>query len=209
MVGDKPVLGNKKAWTEEGISEYFDQQRRQPLKPHELTVGLLVGPTFEDLEFWSVLMRVREAGYRTLIIGSEAGEVYLAKSGGLTAKSQAAAREVGADQLFALLVPGGFAPDKLRRDPDVLRLVRELHAARKVLGFICHAGWVAASAKILQGQPVTGSLGIKDDLENAGGRWVDEPAFRNGHLVWGRVVEDIPAYQRELILALDESRVSL
>jgi len=71
-----------------------------------------------------------------------------------------------------------------------------------VLGFICHAGWVAASAKILGGRKVTGSLGIKDDLENAGGIWLDEPAFRDGNRVWGRVVDDIPAYQKELIKAL-------
>ena len=174
------------------------------MKPQDLTVGMLVGPTFEDLEFWSVLMRVREAGYKTLVIGSEV-EVYTAKSGGLTAKAEVAAREVKSGDLFALLVPGGFAPDKMRRDPDMLRLVREIDSAKKILGLICHAGWVAASAKILAGRPVTGSKGIKDDLENAGGRWVDQPAFRDGHLVWGRVVEDIPDYQRELMAALDEA----
>lgn len=174
--------------------------------PQDLTVGLLVGPTFEDLEFWSVLMRVREAGYRTLVIGTEAGQTYVAKSGGLTATSQVAAQTVKADDLFALLVPGGFAPDKLRRDRDMLRLVRDLDREGRVVGFICHAGWVAASAKILGGRKVTGSLGVKDDLENAGGVWVDEPAFRDGNLVWGRVVDDIPAYQRELIAALEAAR---
>lgn len=175
------------------------------MKPQDLTVGMLVGPTFEDLEFWSVYMRVREAGYRVLVIGTEAGETYTAKSGGLTARSQASARSVNASDLFALLVPGGFAPDKLRRDQDMLRLVRDMDAAKKTLGFICHAGWVGASAKILKGRKVTGSTGIRDDLENAGGTWVDEPAFREGNLVWGRVVEDIPDYQRELIAALDEA----
>ncbi len=173
------------------------------MKPQDLTVGLLVGPTFEDLEFWSVLMRVREAGYRTLIIGAEAGEIYLAKSGGLTAKSQAAARDVQADQLFALLVPGGFAPDKLRRDADMLRLVRDLDAAGKVLGFICHAGWVAASARILKGRPVTGSLGIKDDLENAGATWVDAPVVVDGHHVSSRRPEDLPDFMREYLKLLE------
>lgn len=175
--------------------------------PQDLTVGFLVGPTFEDLEFWSVLMRVREAGYRTLVIATEAGETFVAKSGGLTATSQVAARTVQASDLFALMVPGGFAPDKLRRDKDMLRLVRDLDRAGRVVGFICHAGWVAASARILAGRKVTGSLGVKDDLENAGGVWVDQPAFRDGNLVWGRVVEDIPAYQRELIAALEASRL--
>lgn len=176
------------------------------MKPQELTIGMLVGPLFEDLEYWSVHMRLREAGYRILVIGSKAGETYPSKSGGLTATSEVAASSVKASQLFALMVPGGFAPDKLRRDPDMLRLVHELNDEKKVIGFICHAGWVAASAKILQGRKVTGSLGIKDDLENAGGIWVDQPAFRDGNLVWGRVVDDIPHYQRELIAALEDAR---
>jgi protease I len=183
--------------------------KESPMKPRDLTVGMLIGPTFEDLEFWSVFMRVREAGFKTLVIGTEGGETFISKGGGLTAQSQVAARDVKAADLFALLVPGGFAPDKMRRDPDMLRLVRELDAAKKILGFICHAGWVAASAKILKGRPVTGSQGIKDDLENAGGHWVDQPAFRDGHLVWGRVVDDIPAYQRELVEALEESSLKL
>jgi protease I len=112
------------------------------------TVGILVADLFEDLEFWSVAMRLREAGYRVLVIGSKAGETYTSKSGGLTATSE------------------------------------------------------ATSAKIIGQRKVTGSMGIKDDLENAGGIWLDEPAFRDGNRVWGRVVDDIPAYQRELIQAL-------
>jgi len=166
---------------------------------------MLVGPDFEDLEFWSVFMRVREAGYQTQIIGTEAEKVYVAKSGGLTAQSQIASRDVKSSDLFALLVPGGFAPDKLRRDKEILRLVQEIDQQKKVLGFICHAGWVAASAKILVGRNVTGSLGIQDDLEHAGGIWIDTPAFRDGNRVWGRIVEDIPFYQKELIAALDEA----
>src|SRR5262249_58441648 len=107
-------------------------------------------------------------------------------------------------RLDGLVIPGGWAPDKLRRDPDVLRLVRECHAAGKVIGIICHAGWVAASAKIVRGMRFTGSRGIKDDLENAGATWVDEPAFREGNVVWGRVVEDIPDFCRELVSAFVE-----
>lgn len=167
-----------------------------------VTVGILVADLFEDLEFWSVAMRVREAGFHVLVIGTKAGETYASKSGGLTATSEAASSDLGADDLRALLVPGGFAPDKMRRDKEMLRLVREMDDAGKVLGFICHAGWVAASARIINQRNVTGSRGIKDDLENAGGIWLDEPAFRDGNRVWGRVVDDIPAFQRELIKAL-------
>ncbi|MBT8331377.1 MAG: type 1 glutamine amidotransferase [Deltaproteobacteria bacterium] len=166
------------------------------------TIGILVGPGYEDLEFWVPYMRVREEGAQVKIIAPKGGEAFTSKSGGLTAVSEVAAGEITADQLEALLVPGGWAPDKLRRDPDVLQLVREMNRLGKILGFICHGGWVAASAGICKGKRATGSTGIKDDLENAGAIWVDEPAFREGNLVWGRVVADIPDYCRELISAL-------
>ena len=84
----------------------------------------------------------------------------------------------------------------------MLRLIRELDGRKRTIGFICHAGLLAASARIIKGRKCTGSLGIKDDLENAGGLWVDQSAFRDGNLVWGRVVEDIPDYQRLLVEAL-------
>jgi protease I len=166
------------------------------------TIGILVAAAYEDLEFWVPYMRMIEAGAAVKIISARGGEEYVSKSKGLTARSDLGARDVSADQLDALLVPGGWAPDKLRRDPDVLKLVKEMNAAGKVLGFICHAGWVAASARIVEGKRVTGSTGIRDDMENAGAIWADEPAFREGNLVWGRVVADIPDYCRELIKAL-------
>ena len=169
------------------------------------TIGMMVGPLFEDLEFWSVYMRIREEGARILVIGTTAGETHVSKHGGLTAVTDTAAKQVHSDDLFALLVPGGFAPDKMRRDPDLLRLVREMDAQKKTIGFICHAGWVAASAGILSGRKCTGSMGIRDDLRNAGGIWIDEPAFRDGNIVWGRVVEDIPDYQRILVATLKEA----
>jgi protease I len=99
-------------------------------------------------------------------------------------------------------VPGGWAPDKLRRDENILKLIREMNDQRKILGFICHAGWVAASAGICRGKKATGSTGIKDDMENAGASWVDVPAFKEDNLVWGRVVEDIPDFCRELVETL-------
>jgi protease I len=166
------------------------------------TIGILVGPGYEDLEFWVPYMRMVEEGADIRVIGVKGRQTYTSKSGGLTVESQLSAREVSADQLDALLVPGGWAPDQLRRDENVLDLVRDMNARQKILGFICHAGWVAASARICQGKHVTGSSGIKDDMENAGALWVDEPAFREGNLVWGRVVADIPDFCRELVGAL-------
>ena len=105
----------------------------------------------------------------------------------------------------AVVIPGGWLPDKLRRYAEVTGLVRAVHDAGKPVGIICHGGLIAISAGIIgRDHPVTGSLGIRDDLVNAGGRWVDEPAFRDGNLVWGRVVEDIPAFERELVALLAE-----
>ena len=147
--------------------------------------------------------RIRKS-ITSVLISSERGGRYTSKHGGLTAESQASAEEISADQLDGLLVPGGWAPDKLRRDKNVLELVKEMDMQGKILGFICHAGWVAASAKICNGKRVTGSTGIKDDMENAGAIWVDEAAFREGNLVWGRVVADIPDYCRELVKALSD-----
>ena len=166
------------------------------------TIGILVGPGYEDLEFWVPYMRMREEGADIAVISTKSGETYRSKSGGLIVKSQFTADELRAGQLTALLVPGGWAPDKLRRDQNILNLVREMDASGKILGFICHAGWVAASAGICRGKRVTGSKGIKDDMQNAGAIWEDRSAFRDGNLVWGRVVEDIPDYCRELVKAL-------
>jgi protease I len=166
------------------------------------TVGVLVGPGYEDLEFWVPFMRLQEEGADVMVIAARAGETYTSKSGGLTVEGRVGAGQVEVDQLDGLVVPGGWAPDKLRRDPRVLELVRQMDGRGKTLGFICHAGWVAASAGICSGKRVTGSTGIRDDMINAGARWVDEPAFREGNLVWGRVVADIPDFCRELVKAL-------
>ena len=166
------------------------------------TIGVFVAPGFEDLEFWVPVMRLREEGARVLVIGIN-HDTCTGKHC-LEATPDTVASEVRADDLFGLVIPGGWAPDKLCRDADVLRLVRECHSAGKTIGVICHAGWVAASAKIVRGMRFTGSRGIKDDLENAGATWVDEPAFREGNVVWGRVVEDIPDFCRELVAAFVE-----
>jgi protease I len=106
--------------------------------------------------------------------------------------------------LDGLVIPGGWAPDKLRRSQKVLQLVRDMDAQGKIIGTICHGGWVPISAGIMRGRKAVGSTGIKDDIINAGGTWVNEAAFREGHMVWGRVVEDIPDFCRELVAALAE-----
>lgn len=164
-------------------------------------VAVLVDRSFEDLEFWVPMMRLREEGAEVVIAGRESNATFTGKHG-LTATTEATARTLDAENLDAVVVPGGWAPDKLRRDEGITALVREMDAQDKIVALICHAGLVGISAGIVDGRRATGSLGIKDDLENAGAEWVDEPAFRDRNLVWGRVVDDIPAFCRTLVQAL-------
>jgi protease I len=164
-------------------------------------IAYLVGPGFEDLEFWVPVMRLREEGASVTIIGLKAGEVYHGKNG-LEARSETGIEDVRPEQFDALVIPGGWAPDRLRRYDSVKNFVRRINEANKIIGMICHAGLVGISAGIVKGHDATGSEGIKDDMINAGARWRDEPAFRSGNIVWGRVVPDIPDFCRELVAAL-------
>jgi protease I len=101
-----------------------------------------------------------------------------------------------------LLVPGGWAPDKLRRFPEVLTITKHMHEHQKPIGQICHAGWVLISAKILQGIKVTSTSGIRDDMENAGATWIDTPAMIDGHVISAQRPADLPAYMRLFIECL-------
>ncbi|WP_263788510.1 type 1 glutamine amidotransferase domain-containing protein [Salinibacter grassmerensis] len=167
-------------------------------------VAVLVDKSFEDLEFWVPTMRLREEGAEVVVAGREADTTVTGKHG-LTATTDAAARTLDPDNLDGVVVPGGWAPDKLRRDEGVQDLVREMDAQQKIVAQICHAGLVGISAGIVDGRQATGSTGIKDDLLNAGATWVDEAAFQEEHLVWGRVVKDIPAFCRTLVQALQDA----
>lgn len=164
-------------------------------------IVVLVDKSFEDLEFWVPVMRLREEGAEVIIAGREAEKTFTGKHG-LTATTSTAARDIDPTNIDAVVIPGGWAPDKLRRGDGVKTLVREMDSKNKIVAQICHAGLVGISAGIVDGSRATGSEGIKDDLLNAGAEWVDEPAFRDGNLVWGRVVKDIPAFCRTLISAL-------
>ena len=162
---------------------------------------VLVAEGFEDLEFWVTVMRLHEEGATVTIAGPTTDTVH--GKNALEARADVLVDDVVADDVDAIVVPGGWAPDKLRRLPAVTSLVRQVHDDGKIVGLICHAGLVGISAGIVDGSRATGSLGIKDDLVNAGATWVDEPAFRDGAIVWGRVVEDIPDFCRELVAAIE------
>ena len=169
-------------------------------------IAILVAEGVEDLEYYVPLMRLQEEGARVLTAGLDLKPIH--GKNGLDITPDTTIESLKAEELDALVLPGGWAPDKLRRYDVVKNLVREIDSANKVVGIICHAGLIAISAGILQhGQPATGSLGIKDDLINAGAVWTDESAFRERNQVWGRVVADIPDFCRELVKALTEITV--
>jgi protease I len=168
-----------------------------------LTVAVLVDEGVEDLEYWVTVMRLREAGATVTSVGTKAETVH--GKNGLAARADRLVEDVDPATVDGLVIPGGWAPDKMRRSAAVTGLVRAVNEAGKPIGIICHGGLVAISAGIIgANRPATGSLGIRDDLVNAGARWVDEPAFRDGNLVWGRVVDDIPAFERELVALMAE-----
>ena len=165
-------------------------------------IAILVADGVEDFEYYVPLMRLQEEGAEMLTAAADLKPIR--GKHGLEIVPDTRIDSLS-DDLFALIIPGGWAPDKLRRSVVVKSLTSRMNEQGKIIGIICHGGLVAISAGIVGGKKATGSLGIKDDLENAGAEWVDEPAFRDGNLVWGRIVADIPAFCRELVAALVDS----
>jgi protease I len=173
------------------------------MKLKGLNILFLLAGGFEDLEFYVPLMRLQEEGANVLVAGIEADEVLIGKNG-LRAIPRVAVAECNSAEFAGVVIPGGWSPDRLRRYEEVKGLVRDFYHSDKIVAMICHGGQVGISADIVSGHPATGSIAIKDDLINAGAEWRDEPAFRSGNLVWGRVVADLPDFCRELVSALEE-----
>ena len=171
------------------------------MKLEGLKIAALVAKDVEDLEYYVPMMRLQEEGAEVWTAAMDLKPIH--GKHGLKIQPNVEIQLLKADELDGLIIPGGWAPDKLRRYSEITDLVSEMDKQGKILGIICHGGLVAISAKIVRGK-ATGSLGIKDDIVNAGGTWADESAFREGNLVWGRVVEDIPDFCRELVAALAE-----
>lgn len=166
-------------------------------------IAILVADDVEDLEYFVPLMRLQEEGATVFTAALELKP--LRGKNGVPIIPDTLVSALRAPELAGLVIPGGWAPDKLRRHAVVTELVRNLYSAGKPIGIICHGGLVAISAGIVKGHRATCSVGIKDDLVNAGATWVDEAAFRDRNLIWGRVVADIPAFCRELVQALKEA----
>ncbi|HSW86568.1 MAG TPA: type 1 glutamine amidotransferase domain-containing protein [Rhabdochlamydiaceae bacterium] len=156
---------------------------------------------YEDLELWYPKIRLEEEGHKVVVAGPISGQIYKGKHG-YPCKADVAINEVKGSSYDAIAIPGGYAPDKLRRIPKVLELVREFDAQKKVVAFICHAGWVPISAKVLKGRKATGASAIKDDLENAGATWKDEAVVVDKNLISSRTPADLPHFAKAIIAAL-------
>jgi len=170
-------------------------------------VAVLAEDNYENLELWYPVLRLREAGAAVTIVGPKVGESYKSKEG-YPAKADVSMDDARASEFDAVIVPGGFAPDRMRRHQAMLGLVREAFQQGKVVAAICHAAWVPISAGIVKGKTMTCVSAIKDDVINAGGHYVDKEVVVDGNLISSRTPPDLPAFCREIIKALSGARVT-
>jgi len=161
---------------------------------------VLVEEQYQELEVWVPYYRLKEAGARVLLLGREKGLTYKGKFG-YPAVAEAGYREIKG-RLDCVVIPGGFAPDYLRRYPEPARLVAEVFKAGGLLASICHGAWLLCSAGILKGRTATCFYAIADDLKNAGARYVDREVVVDGNLITSRKPEDLPAFCSEIVKAL-------
>lgn len=161
-------------------------------------IAAVVDDIYEDLELWYPRIRLQEEGWEVVVAGPAAGTTFAGKHG-YPCRTEAAFSDLRAEDFDGLLVPGGFAPDKMRRDAHVLGLVRDMQTSGKLLAFICHAGWVLISAGILKGRRATSTVGIRDDMVNAGALWVDAPLVVDGNFVSSRTPADLPVFAKGMV----------
>ena len=161
------------------------------------TVLMLVGPDYEDLEVWYPKLRLEAAGFEVPVAGM--GERSYRGKHGYPCPVDGDVREFMSDTLAGIIAPGGWAPDRLRRDPIVLNLVRDVNANGGLVATICHGPWILISAGIVKGRRMTSTVGIRDDVVNAGAAWVDEPVVVDGNLISSRTPKDLPAFGEALV----------
>jgi protease I len=167
---------------------------------------ILVEKMYNDREFWYPYYRLKEAGAVVQIVAPQAGKTY-AGAAGIEVVSEAAAGEVNPAAYSGLIIPGGYAPDHMRRDPAMVELVRAMATAGKVVAAICHAGWMLASADVLRGKTATAFFAIKHDIVNAGANWVDQEVVVDGNIITSRTPDDLPAFLKAIIAVLgDQNR---
>jgi len=158
----------------------------------------IIDDVYEDLELWYPKIRLEEEGWTVVVAAPKAGVLVEGKHG-YPCISDAAITGLDHEDFDALLLPGGFAPDKLRRDPKVLELVKEFDHAGKCIAHICHAGWILISANVLRGRKTTSTVGIKDDMTNAGGTWINEPVVVDGNQIASRTPKDLHLFAKAMV----------
>ncbi|MGD9840682.1 MAG: type 1 glutamine amidotransferase domain-containing protein [Candidatus Bipolaricaulis sp.] len=163
-------------------------------------VAVLVADMYQELEFWYPYLRLKEEGASVVAVGPEKRE-YKSRLG-YPVPAELAAAQVHPADFEAVVIPGGYAPDYMRRSPALVSFVREMAQAGKPVAAICHGGWMLCSARVVKGKRVTSVAAIRDDLENAGATWVDEEVVRDGNLITSRVPSDLPAFLRAILAAL-------
>ena len=163
---------------------------------------ILVEKMYNDREFWYPYYRLQEAGAEVLVVAPQADVTYTGAAG-IAVTSEAAVREIDPADYDGLVIPGGYAPDHMRRDPAMVDLVRQMAADGKVVAAICHAGWMLVSADVLKGKTATAFFAIRDDIVNAGAEWVDQEVVVDGNLVTSRTPDDLPAFLKAIIAALE------
>jgi protease I len=164
-------------------------------------VAILAENLYQEMELWVPYYRLKEEGAEVTVVGAGGAQSYTSKHG-YPVKVDAQAEAVRAVEFDAVIVPGGYAPDMMRRHEAMVRLLREATQAGKVVAAICHAGWMLVSAGVLGGRTATSFFSIKDDMVNAGCRWVDQEVVVDGNLITSRRPDDLPAFCREIVRAL-------
>jgi protease I len=164
-------------------------------------VAILAENLYQEMELWVPYYRLKEEGAEVKVVGAGGAKSFASKHG-YPVSVDVQAEAVSAVEFDAVVVPGGYAPDMMRRHEAMVRLVREAAQHGKVVAAICHAGWMLASAGVIKGRKVTSFFSIKDDMVNAGGQWVDQEVVVDGTLITSRKPDDLPAFCREIVKAL-------
>ena len=167
-------------------------------------VAILAENLYQEMELWVPYYRLKEEGAEVKVVGAGGAKSFTSKHG-YPVSVDVQADAVSAVEFDAVVVPGGYAPDMMRRHEAMVRLVREAAQHGKVVAAICHAGWMLASAGVIKGRKVTSFFSIKDDMVNAGGQWVDQEVVVDGSLITSRKPDDLPAFCREIVKALTKA----
>jgi protease I len=165
-------------------------------------IAVLIEDNFNEFELIYPYYRLKEAGFESVLVGPEKRSYH--SKVGLVMSAEKSIDEINFDEFDGVVIPGGYAPDRLRRNENILKFVRKMFNEEKVVGAICHAGWVLISARVVNGVTMTGFYAIKDDLKNAGVKYVDEEVVVDGNLITSRGPSDLPAFMREIVKFLNE-----